>query len=82
MFADGAVPNVEVGEAMAQVASDILTEALPEDRCGSSSASSPSRTWTPTRPWATRLAGAAMKISFVNSGGKTYGQDEPNYGNG
>ncbi len=79
MFADGAAPNVEVGESMAQVAWDLLNKKAY-----------PKSVWTKFEiltkanvnsyiPFATRLAGPPMKISFYMSGGKTYAKTVPNY---
>jgi ABC-type sugar transport system substrate-binding protein len=81
LFADGAVPNVEVGEAMAQVAYDIVNK-LPY----------PKTVWfkfgiltkanvDQYTPWATRLGGAAMKIAFYTADGKTWARTTPAYDN-
>jgi len=80
MYATGAVPNVEVGESMAQVASDILAKK-----------SYPKTVWFSFEvitkanvgkyvPWSKRLAGPTMQIKFVNQGGKTFAKTTPNYG--
>jgi ABC-type sugar transport system substrate-binding protein len=80
MFATGAVPNVELGEAMAQVASLALAhksypktvwfnfEIVTKDNVGA------------YKPWADRLAAGPLKIAFVTKGGKTYVQTTPNFG--
>jgi len=81
LFADGAVPNVEVGESMAQVAYDIVNK-LPY----------PKTVWfkfgiltkanvDQYTPWATRLGGAAMKIAFYTADGKTWARTTPAYDN-
>jgi ABC-type sugar transport system substrate-binding protein len=80
MFATGAVPNVEVGESMAQVAYDILNNKAY-----------PKTVWFPFEiitkanvgsyiPWSTRLAGPPMKIVFVPKQGKIFAHTTPNYG--
>jgi ribose transport system substrate-binding protein len=80
MFATGAVPNVELGEAMAQVAQDVLTKKPY-----------PATVWFTFEiltksnvngytPWSTRLAGPPMQISFVKVGGLTEVKTKPNYG--
>jgi ribose transport system permease protein len=80
MFATGAVPNVELGEAMAQVANDALNhkaypktvwfnfEIVTKQNVGS------------YVPWSTRLAHGPMQITFVQQGGKTTVKTKPNYG--
>ncbi len=79
MFATGAVPNVELGEAMAQVAQDKLTgkpfpktiwfnfEIITKANVGS------------YKPWADRLAAGPLKIAFVKKGGKTFVRTTPNF---
>jgi ABC-type sugar transport system substrate-binding protein len=81
MFATGAVPNVELGEAMAQVAYNALNhktypktvwfnfEVVTKDNVNSYT------------PWSTRLAKGPMQITFVNKGGKTFVKTTPSYGN-
>jgi ABC-type sugar transport system substrate-binding protein len=80
MFATGAVPNVELGEAMSQVAFLALHhkkypktiwfnfEILTKKNVGSYT------------PWSTRLDKGAMKIGFVKKGGKTFVKTTPDYG--
>jgi len=80
MFATGAVPNVELGEAMAQVAALAIAhksipktvwfnfEIITKDNVGS------------YKPWADRLKAGPLKISFVKKGGKTFVQTTPNFG--
>ena len=80
MFATGAVPNVELGEAMAQVAADKLAgkpypkeiwfnfEIINKGNVGS------------YKPWADRLKAGPLKIAFVKKGGKTFVQTTPNFG--
>jgi ribose transport system substrate-binding protein len=80
MFATGAVPNVELGEAMAQVASDVLNkkpypktvwfnfEILTKANVGS------------YVPWSARLAKGPMQVSFVQKGSKTFVKTTPDYG--
>jgi ABC-type sugar transport system substrate-binding protein len=80
MFATGAVPNVELGEAMAQVASLAIAhkaypktiwfnfEIITKNNVGS------------YKPWADRLKAGPLKIAFVNKGGKTFVQTTPNFG--
>ena len=80
MFATGAVPNVELGEAMAQVAALAIGhkpypktvwfnfEIITKDTVGS------------YKPWADRLKAGPLKITFVNKGGKTFVQTTPNFG--
>jgi ribose transport system permease protein len=80
MFATGAVPNVEVGEAMAQVASSILNhKAYPKTVWFSFEVVTKANVGTYT-PWSKRLAGPVMKIRFVNVGGKTFAKTTPDYG--
>jgi ribose transport system permease protein len=79
MFATGAVPNVELGEAMAQVSWLILNkkpypktvnfpfQILTKANVGSYT------------PWSTRLKGPAMKISFVKVGGLIQAKATPDY---
>ena len=79
LFATGAVPNVEVGESMAQVAYDILSkkayprtvyfpfEILTKANVGS------------YVPWSKRLAGPVMNIKFVRVGTQTFAKTTPNY---
>jgi ABC-type sugar transport system substrate-binding protein len=79
LFATGAVPNVELGESMAQVAWLILNhkqypktvyfpfEILTKANVGS------------YVPWSKRLAGPAMKIQFVSADGKTEAKATPDY---
>lgn len=79
MFATGAVPNVEVGESMAQVAWNILNkQAYPK------TVYFPFEILTKANvdgytPWSKRLAGPVMKIQFVSSGGKTVAKTTPSY---
>ncbi len=79
MYATGAVPNVEVGESMAQVANDILTKKPY-----------PKTVWFPFevitkanvdayKPWSARLKGGPMKITFVKVGGLTEAKTKPDY---
>ena len=81
MFATGAVPNVELGESMAQVASSCSGpqglsrrtiwfnfEIITKDNVGS------------YKPWADRLTAGPLKIAFVKKGGKTFVQTTPNFG--
>jgi ribose transport system substrate-binding protein len=80
MFATGAVPNVELGESMAQVASLALAhkafpkeiwfnfEIITKDNVGS------------YKPWADRLKAGPLKIAFVKKGGKTFVQTTPDFG--
>lgn len=80
MFETGAVPNVELGEAMAQVAALALAhkpypktvwfnfELINKKNVGS------------YKPWADRLAAGPLKISFVNTDGKTFVKTTPNFG--
>jgi len=79
MFATGAVPNVEVGESMAQVAYDILNKKPY-----------PRTVWFPFEiltkanvnsyvPWSTRLKGPVMKITFVKVNGLTLAKTTPDY---
>ncbi len=81
MFATGAVPNVELGESMAQVASDDLNHK-----------SYPKTVWFTFEivtkanvgsyiPWSTRLAKGALQIAFVQKGGKTFVKTTPSFGN-
>jgi len=79
MFATGAVPNVELGESMAQVSWLILNkkpypttvnfpfQILTKANVGSYT------------PWSTRLKGPAMKITFVKVGGLTQAKATPDY---
>ena len=74
------VPNVELGEAMAQVAALAIGhkpypktvwfnfEILTKENVGS------------YKPWADRLKAGPLKITFVNKGGKTFVQTTPNFG--
>jgi ribose transport system substrate-binding protein len=80
LFATGAVPNVELGEAMAQVASLVIAhkaypktvwfnfEIITKNNVGS------------YKPWADRLKAGPLKIAFVKKGGKTFVQTTPNFG--
>ena len=79
MYATGAVPNVEVGESMAQVANDILTKKPY-----------PKTVWFPFevitkanvdayKPWSARLKGGPMQITFVKVGGLTEAKTKPDY---
>jgi ABC-type sugar transport system substrate-binding protein len=80
LFATGAVPNVELGEAMAQVAYDTINhkpypktvwfnfEIVTKANVGS------------YVPWATRLAKGPLQITFVTKGGKTLVQTTPSFG--
>jgi len=80
MYATGAVPNVEVGESMAQVAWLILNhKAYPK------TVSFPFEILTKAnvgsyKPWSARLKGGVMQIAFVKSGGLTMAKTTPNYG--
>ena len=80
MFATGAVPNVELGEAMAQVANLAIAhkafpktvwfnfEIIDKNNVGS------------YKSWADRLKAGPLKIAFVTKGGKTFVQTTPNFG--
>jgi ABC-type sugar transport system substrate-binding protein len=81
LFADGAVPNVEVGEAMAQVAYDIVNKKPYPKTVWFKFGILTKANVNQYTPWATRLAGSAMKITFFNSGGKTYAKTVPSYDN-
>jgi len=80
LYADGAAPNVEVGEAMAQVAWDIMNHK-----------SYPKTVWFPFEiltkanvggyaSFSQRLSGPVMQVSFVKKGGKIFAETKPNYG--
>jgi ribose transport system substrate-binding protein len=79
MFATGAVPNVEVGESMAQVAWLILNhKSYPK------TVSFPFEILTKAnvnayKPWSARLKGPVMKIQFVKVGGLTEAKTTPDY---
>jgi ABC-type sugar transport system substrate-binding protein len=80
MFETGAVPNVELGEAMAQVSALALAhkaypktiwfnfEVINKNNVGS------------YKPWADRLKAGPLKIAFVNQGGKTTVKTTPDFG--
>jgi len=80
MYATGAVPNVEVGEAMAQVASDVLAKKPYPKTVWFSFEVITKANVGKYIPWSTRLAGPTMKIQFVNKGGKTFAKTTPSYG--
>ena len=80
MFATGAVPNVEVGESMAQVAYDVLNhKAYPSTVWFSFEIITKANVGTYV-PWSTRLAAGPMKIAFVTKQGKVFAQTTPSYG--
>jgi ABC-type sugar transport system substrate-binding protein len=80
LFATGAVPNVEVGEAMAQVASNILGhKPYPKTVWFSFQILTKANVGKYT-PWSKRLAGPVMKIAFVKQGGKVFAKTTPDYG--
>jgi ABC-type sugar transport system substrate-binding protein len=81
MFADGAVPNVEVGESMAQVAWDILNKKPYPKTVWFKFGILTKANVNSYTPWSTRLAGAPMSITFYQSGGKTYAKTNPSYDN-
>jgi len=79
LFATGAVPNVELGEAMAQLSWQVLNkkpypktvnfpfEILTKANVGKYT------------PWSSRLKGPAMKVAFVKAGGLTLAKTTPDY---
>ncbi len=80
MFETGAVPNVELGEAMAQVASLALAKkAHPKTIWFNFELINKSNVGS-YKSWADRLAAGPLKIAFVKKGGKTYVQTTPNFG--
>lgn len=81
LFADGGVPNVEVGEAIAQVAYDIVHKLpYPKTVWFKFSILTKANVDSYT-PWATRLSGPAMKITFYTADGKTWAKTVPSYDN-
>ena len=77
MFATGAVPNVELGEAMAQVAEPgHRAQGLSRRRSGSTSRSSTRTTSAPTSRGPTGSKAGPLKIAFVKKGGKTFVADD------
>jgi ABC-type sugar transport system substrate-binding protein len=80
LFATGAVPNVEVGEAMAQVAANILNKkAYPKTVWFSFQILTKDNVGKYT-PWSKRLAGPVMQVQFVKKGNKVFAKTTPNYG--
>jgi ribose transport system substrate-binding protein len=80
MFATGAVPNVELGEAMAQVASlAIAHKAYPKTVWFNFEIITKKNVGS-YKPWADRLKAGPLKIAFVKKGGKTFVQTTPNFG--
>jgi ABC-type sugar transport system substrate-binding protein len=79
MFATGAVPNVELGESMAQIAWLILNnKPYPK------TVNFPFEILTKANvdsyvPWSTRLNGPAMTITFVKVGGLIQAKTKPDY---
>jgi len=80
MFETGAVPNVELGEAMAQVAADKLAgKPYPKETWFNFEIINKGNVGA-YKPWADRLAAGPLKIAFVKKGGKTFVQTTPNFG--
>jgi ABC-type sugar transport system substrate-binding protein len=80
LFATGAVPNVEVGEAMAQVASNILNhKAYPKTVWFSFEILTKANVGS-YKPWSARLAAGALQIRFVKVGGKVFAKTTPDFG--
>jgi len=80
MFATGAVPNVELGEAMAQVASDVLNKQPYPKTVWFNFEILTKANVNSYVPWSTRLAKGPMQVSFVQKSGKTFVKTTPDYG--
>jgi ribose transport system permease protein len=80
MFETGAVPNVELGEAMAQVASLALAhKAYPKTVWFNFELINKNNVGA-YKPWADRLSAGPLKVSFVKKGGKTFVKTTPDFG--
>jgi hypothetical protein len=80
IFATAAAPNVEVGEAMAQVASAIINKKPYPKTIWFNFQIITKANVAKYAPWSTRLKAGPMTVRFVKKGGRTFVTTKPNFG--